>query len=128
METASLAGTLSSFVMNEAYLLATVRYVELNSVRANLCDVPEDWRWSGAKAYLLGCDDSLVTVKPMLDLVDDRRTYLGANLAEEQLSIISRDAPAGRPVGDTSFVARMETLSGRNFLKQKSGPKVKHNK
>ena len=32
-----------SVVMDEAHLLAAVRYVELNPVRAGLCSRPEDW-------------------------------------------------------------------------------------
>jgi putative transposase len=51
-----------SFVMDEHYLLATVRYVELNPVRANLCHSPEDWPWSSAKAHIQGIDDDIVTV------------------------------------------------------------------
>ena len=35
-----------SFVMDEHYLLATVRYVERNPVAARLCRHPRDWRWS----------------------------------------------------------------------------------
>jgi putative transposase len=31
-----------SFVMDERYLMATVRYVELNPVRAGLCEQPQD--------------------------------------------------------------------------------------
>lgn len=33
-----------SFVMDEPYLMATVRYVELNPVKAKLCATPEDWQ------------------------------------------------------------------------------------
>ena len=33
-------------VQREAYLLALARYVVLNPVRAGVCSMPEQWRWS----------------------------------------------------------------------------------
>lgn len=33
-------------VQKEAHLLELSRYVVLNSVRAGMCDLPEDWEWS----------------------------------------------------------------------------------
>ena len=65
-----------SFVMNEEHLMAAVRYVELNPVRAGLCALPEDWVWSSARAHLDGNDDGIVKVRPMLDLVSDWRRFL----------------------------------------------------
>ena len=53
--------------MDENYLLAACRYVELNPVRANMVKRPEDYKWSSARAHLMGEDDELVKVKPMLD-------------------------------------------------------------
>jgi hypothetical protein len=47
-----------SFVMDEHYLLATVRYTELNPIRARLCPCPADWPWSSARAHLDARDDS----------------------------------------------------------------------
>ncbi len=43
-----------SFVMDERYLIATVRYTELNPVRAGLCSQPESWAWSSIHAHLNG--------------------------------------------------------------------------
>ncbi len=39
-------GRFASFVMDEAYLLATARYVELNPLRARLVVDPCDWPFS----------------------------------------------------------------------------------
>ena len=43
-------GRFASFVMDEPYLLAAARYVELNPVRARLVASPADWPWSSAGA------------------------------------------------------------------------------
>jgi putative transposase len=50
--------------MDERHLLATVRYTELNPVRARLCEFPEDWPWSSIHAHMAGLDDPVVSVKP----------------------------------------------------------------
>lgn len=65
-----------SFVMDERYLLATVRYVELNQVNAKLCNLVEEWMWSSAGPHILGCDDPVVSVLPMLERITDWRSYL----------------------------------------------------
>ena len=52
MDGAPVAGAFPFFVMDEHYLLATVRHTELNPVRANLCERPEDWEWSSVHAQL----------------------------------------------------------------------------
>jgi putative transposase len=44
----------ASFPMDENYLLAAVRYVEMNPVAAGLVKKPEDYPWSSAKAHLAG--------------------------------------------------------------------------
>lgn len=42
-------GRFASFPMDEKYLLACARYVELNPVRARLVKRPQDWAWSSAQ-------------------------------------------------------------------------------
>ncbi len=54
-------GRFSSNPMDEDYLHSTVRYVELNPVKARLVDVAEEWRWSSARAHLRQEDDGIVT-------------------------------------------------------------------
>jgi putative transposase len=45
----------------EAYLLACMRYIESNPVRASLCLSPGDYRWSSFGTNALGLADALVT-------------------------------------------------------------------
>ena len=44
-------GRFSSFMMEERYLFACTRYVEVNPVRAGMVKKPEEWRWSEMFAY-----------------------------------------------------------------------------
>jgi len=112
-----------SFVMDEQYLLATVRYVERNPVKARLCRQPAEWHWSSAFAHLMGKDDELVWVKPMLDRVTDWSSYLTDERHgdDERIQLHTR---TGRPLGDSDFVARMETITGKALMPQRRGPKI----
>lgn len=112
-----------SFVMDEAHLLATVRYVELNPVRAGLCDRADEWRWSSVHAHLQKEDDRLVNVLPMIDRVQDWTTYLSSPETEKNLETIRRHSRTGRPIGDDSFVDELERKSGRSLRKRKPGRK-----
>ncbi len=57
--------------MDEKKLLSAARYVEMNPVAAGLVANPGEYRWSSAAPHLVGKDDLLVTVKPLLDIVVD---------------------------------------------------------
>ena len=62
--------------MDEPYLLATARHVELNPVRAGLVTGPSEYPWSSARAHLTGRDDGLVQVAPLLGLAPNWRRLL----------------------------------------------------
>src|SRR3989304_2607056 len=78
-------GRFASFVMDEPYLLAAARYVELNPVRAGLVVNPADWPWSSARAHLSGRDDCLVKVAPLLAMIGDWNAFLNSAMPEEEL-------------------------------------------
>lgn len=120
-------GRFSSFPMNEHYLLAAVRYVEMNPVRAQLVNSPEEWPWSSAQAHLSGRDDSLVRVKPLLDLVGNWKQFLGDHNGSIGWEEIRRHELSGRPLGEDSFVERLEQELGRRLHRQKPGPKSEQN-
>jgi putative transposase len=114
-----------SFVMDEAYLLATVRYVEMNPVAAGLCEQAEQWRWSSAAAHLDGKHDGIVDVRPMLSRVDDWRAYLDACSSEDTLNRLRKHQRTGRPLGDDAFIAAIEALTGFDLKMKKRGPPKK---
>jgi len=117
-------GRFASFPMDEDYLLAAVRYVELNPVRAKMANRPEGWRWSSASAHLSGMDDRLVKVRPMLDRVSDWRGLLasGADRLHEE---VRRHERTGRPLGHEGFVCRVSQLLGRDLKIKRAGRKKK---
>lgn len=112
-----------SCVMDERHLIAGVRYVERNPVAAGLCDRPEEWPWSSARAHLTGADDALTTVRPMLERIEDWQAYLRAAGTDEELESLRTNSRTGRPLGDERFVEELEQLTGRALKRRKPGPK-----
>ena len=114
-------GRFASFVMDEPYLLAAVRYVELNPVRAGLVVDAAQWRWSSARAHLSGRDDCLVKVAPLVAMVGDWQGLLDSVLREEQLRELRGHSRTGRPLGGDTFLERLESLVGHVLRPQKGG-------
>jgi putative transposase len=118
-------GRFASCPMDEAYLLACARYVELNPVRAQLARRARDWHWSSARAHLAGKDDGLVEVRPLLALAPDWPDFLAAGLEAADRDAIRAGERTGRPLGSARFVARLEKRLDRPLARQKPGPKPK---
>ncbi len=114
-------GRFASFVMDEPYLLAAARYVELNPVRAKLASEAEEWPWSSARAHLSGRDDPLTNVSPLLAIVADWRGFLDSALREEELRDLRAHTRTGRPLGNPTFLEKLEATVGRVLRPQKGG-------
>jgi hypothetical protein len=74
---------------------------------------------------LSGRDDMLVKVAPLLEMVDDWAGVLMAEIEDKRLTEIGRYECTGRPLGDVSFVERLESVLGRSLRRRKHGPKTK---
>jgi putative transposase len=112
-----------SFPMDEQWLLAAARYVELNPVRARLAKAARGWAWSSAKAHLKGEDDGLVAVAPLLERVGDWKAFLKGGIEEPTLEAIRAGERTGRPLGSAEFIARLEAQTGRVLALKKRGRK-----
>jgi len=106
-------GRFTSFVMDERYLRAAVRYTELNPVRAGIVGEAADYRWSSARAHLEGRDDGLVKAAPMLERIADWNAFLGDASQPLPASTLHQHEARGHPLGSEGFVAEMEGLLGR---------------
>ena len=116
----------ASVAMDEVHLIAAVRYVSLNPVRARLAARAEDWAWSSARAHLAGRDDELVAVKPMLDRlgVAGLAELLRPGAADDAAFAALRGAETtGRPLGNADFIAGLERLLGRPIARRAPGRK-----
>jgi len=116
-------GRFASFVMDEPYLLAAARYIELNPVRAKMVVAPSNYRWSSARAHLKGKDDGLVKVSPLLKMAGNWRRLLTSAASEEEIELFRQHERTGRVLGDENFQNRLEKNLGRVLRRQKPGPK-----
>jgi putative transposase len=117
-------GRFSSFPMDETYLLAAVKYTEMNPVRARLVSDPYSWQWSSAKAHDTGKDDTLVTVGPLLEMVGDWRLFL-EEANEDEAKKIRGHERTGRALGGDSFLDSLEISLQRVVKPGKAGRKKK---
>src|SRR5205823_3127907 len=114
-------GRFASFVMDEPHTWAAARYIELNPVRAGLVARPEDYPWSSARAHLLGCDDGLVRVAPMLERVGNWAALLGTSPTDDVVGQLRQHQTTGRPLGGDVFVERVAQGPGRLLKPQQTG-------
>jgi len=94
----------------------------------HLIVVPESedglYRWSSAKAHLLGEDDILVNASALLGIVPDWRGLLASDIPDDEYATLRRHERSGRPLGNDCFLAGLEKLTSRILRRQKPGPKT----
>ena len=100
--------------MDESHLLAYMRYVELNPVRAGLVKKPEDWRWSSAGPHIKGKDDIRVITRSLLKIVNKPwKKLLALDVRKTEIELLRKHERTGRPLGASSFIESMELLLDR---------------
>ena len=114
----------ASFPMDERYLLATARYIEMNPVAANLVRTPGDYPWSSARAHLAGEDDRLARVAPLLALVADWQGFLHLTPADE-VETLHRHEGTGRPLGNEGFRRQTGDRACKEITPTKTRPEGK---
>ncbi len=118
-------GRFSSCPLDPTHLVAAVRYVELNPVRAGLTADPYDWPWSSARAHADGTPDSLLGEdRPLREILPGCwREFLQAELPRPLQEAIRLHSRTGRPLGSPDFLASLERQAGRPLRPGKRGPK-----
>ncbi len=113
-------GRFSSCAMDENHLLAAIRYVERNPVRARMADHAWDYPWSSA-AFRVG----LRARDPLLSNRDVMGIRLGwrKHLAEEsdESASLRCGTRTGRPIGSDGFLRHAEQVTGRCLKMGKPG-------
>jgi putative transposase len=119
-------GRYASVAMDEAHLIAAVRYVSLNPVRAGLVSSADDWAWSSVRAHRAGANDGLVEVRPILDRVEDFAALVSADPEIEArhtgaVQALRASERTGRPLGARDFVDDLERRLGRPLARRGAG-------
>ena len=115
-----------SFVLDERYVYAAVRYVERNPVRAGIVRSAEEYRWSSAPAHVEGRKDPILSDFYLLDEIEDWSAYLKDDELEENLKLFRRHGESGRPLGDPARLMSLAVKYGWDLTPKKRGPKPKN--
>jgi putative transposase len=112
-----------SFVLDEKYLYAAVRYVERNPVRAKIVARAEDYRWSSAQARVNKEKSAILDDFYLLEQIPDWSSFLSEEEATDDLKDMRRHVMVGRPLGEVKFLEELAEKLGINFKPKKPGPK-----
>ena len=123
-------GRFASYPMDDAHLMAAVRYVENNPVAAKMVGRAEEWRWSSAASHVAGKrvkDDPLTDVAALGRHVRNWRALLrvGLEAMDDPATVAAIEARSrtGRPLASPEWIAEAEAAIDRKLGPQKRGPK-----
>lgn len=110
-------------IQEDEHLLAVLRYVERNPVRARLVRGAENWRWSSLRQRMPGASESLLSASPVplpsrwIELVNQPQN-------EAELAAIQRSVQRGTPYGGPRWTPRAaEELGLESTLRPRGRPR-----
>lgn len=127
----------SSLVDSDHYVLACMRYIEMNPVRASMVNSPQEYKWSSYLCNALGCYDPLITVADSyLGLASNKQkrnsVYTGLfleHLDDKTIKNIRNCTQTGTPLGSSKFITQIEKKLGKKIGYNKRGrPKQERNR
>ena len=118
-------GRFGSLAMDEDHLIAAVRYVALNPVRARLVATASEWPHSSVRAHMAGVDDALVSVQPLRDRVANFADLLDTDPDDPEFNALRRNELIGRPLGSPDFLDAVSRQLNRVVTPSKRGRKPK---
>lgn len=105
--------------LDEAYMWASIRYVERNPVRAKIVRKAERYPWSSAAAHCGLKKDSVLTKKRQWqrqkEQIDDWSAWLAEGDNTVQLEVMRNHIERGLPCGTGRFIKKMERVVGRQL-------------
>jgi len=122
-------GRFFSSALDDAYMWATIRYVELNPVRAKLVRKAERYQWSSAPYHCGLREDNLLTQKRpwqrQIEQIADWSTWLAEGENPQQRDVIRMHVQRGLPCGSQRFIRKLEKLAGCSFEFRPQGRPIK---
>ena len=101
-------GRFKSYLMDNDYLHAAVRYVERNPLEAGIVKRPEEYPWSSARARILGAKDPILSKCFLDDEISDWSAFLQKE--DDTKKFIQLHSTTGRPLGNSDFIGQLEQL------------------
>lgn len=109
-------GRFYSCVMDDDYLVTSLRYVERNPVRAGIVRKPWQWKWSSAGEHV-GQRKGIIDIEKITTLIDtsheEWKGYIDLAENKEEVENIRKHTLLGRPLGTKDFIAKLGKRLGR---------------
>lgn len=119
----------SSPIQTEGYLLACLRYVELNPVRAGMVDKPGDYPWSSYQPRISGKSSERLDDHPCYTALarsPDTRAirydeFLRCAVPKSEFNLIRSSLQQGQLTGNKKFVDEVEQIIDRRIKHRSPG-------
>jgi putative transposase len=119
----------SSLVDSDHYVLACMRYIEMNPVRAGMVQSPQEYKWSSYLSNALDMHDRLITPgESYLGLAFRKKkrkqvysSFFSEHLDDKVIQDIRNCAQTGTPLGDSHFIEKIEKQLGKKVGYNKRG-------
>ena len=109
-------GRFYSCALDDKGLWLAAKYVELNPVRAKICRLPWQYKWSSAGAHIdPKAKSQMLNLSSWRKLISQKQWQNELNIAidEAQIGRIRLSTHTGRPLGTDGFLGKLEKLLGR---------------
>jgi putative transposase len=105
-------GRFKSFIVQEdEHLLAVVRYIEGNPVRAGLAESAADWAWSSHRERISGTREKMLTALPV-PLPERWTEYVDTALTAKEIEQMRRSVNRQSPYGREGWIQKLCTELG----------------
>lgn len=119
----------AGLIEGERHLLACMRYIELNPVRAALCTEAAQWPWSSAAHHLGLTRQSIITEHPLYWTLGNTpferehayRELLQQGVAPAEADLFTNAVLRGRPVGSPAFLQPLASIHARVVTRRPRG-------
>jgi putative transposase len=124
----------SSVVQSDEYLLACLRYIELNPVRAGIKEHPEEYLWSSYIPRMGGDRKEWLDIDPMFLSLGETETirrenylkFIGENVPSGESEFIRTALKRGQLTGNSRFIDAIEYIVGRRIERRGQGRPFKN--
>jgi putative transposase len=116
-------------ISDDGYLLACMRYIELNPVRAGMVEHPDGYRWSSYRSNAAGGEQGWVSPHPLYRALgrdqEERgfayRELFRSALDPDQVHTIRATVQTGTPLGNDRFKQQIEQTLQRKVGQARRG-------
>lgn len=119
----------AGLIEGERHLMACMRYIELNPVRAGVCQRPEEWLWSSAAHHLGLARQALITEHPLYWSMGNTpferehayREFVDQGVSPQEQVTFTEAVLRGRPVASEGFLKPLADTHERVVARRPRG-------